>query len=95
MPEKKSVVRREIEIIGKIEGQDTCPVCEEAINYIEPKVKGKENIILKKTQVTDEIAEKEDIDSVPLIKDCKIYDDGKKKCREIEGFDAEEDWSDL
>jgi hypothetical protein len=98
LAEKKSVVRREVEIIGKIFGEDKCPACEEAVNYIEPKVKDKDNIVLKKTQVTDEIAEKEKIDSIPLIKDCTYYksETGKesKKCKEVSGFE-EEDWSDL
>jgi hypothetical protein len=92
---KKEVVKREIELIGRTKGDNPCPVCEEADEFISSRVKNDNKITYKKTEVTDEIADKERIESIPLIKDCKIYDDGKKKCREIEGFDKEEDWSDL
>lgn len=95
---KKELVKREIELIGKIEGEDKCPACEEADSFISERVKNKDNVVYKKRQINDEIAEEKNIGSMPYIKDCKIYktDSGKEKksCTEIEGWD-QSDFDDL
>lgn len=95
---KKELVKREIELIGKIEGEDKCPACEEADTFITERIKNKDNITYKKRQINDDIAEEKKIESMPYIKDCKVYksDTGKesKRCTEIEGFDAS-DFDDL
>ena len=94
MADKKPMSKREITLVGKIEGDDKCGACVEADNYISEKVKNNNKISYTKKQIDDDIASKEKIESIPFIRDCKIYEDGKKKCREIEGYE-ESDWADL
>ena len=97
---RKEVKKREIVLVGRTEGDEPCEACLEADKVITEKIKNSnsDKVEYKKIQADSEegrkIAEDEDVEGLPFIRDCKIYEDGKKKCREIEGFD-EEDWMDL
>lgn len=84
--------------MGRTEGDEPCGACLEADKTITERIRNNDKIEYRKVQADSEegkkIAEDEDIEGLPYIKDCKIYEDGKKKCREIEGFE-ETDWTDL
>jgi len=100
---KKDYIEREITLVGRTkpndEGDKACPVCKEADDFLSSVVKHDNRVKYTKIEVdSDEgqkIAEDEDIDNIPYIKDCKTFEKGgKQKCREIEGY-SEDDWSDL
>ena len=101
---KKDYVKRDITLVGRTqpndEGDKECEVCQEADQFLSNATKHDNRITYKKIEVDTEegqkIAEDEDIRGLPYIKDCRTFQKGEKpRCREIEGFSAVDDFSDL
>lgn len=102
---KKDYIKRDITLVGRTqpneEGDEKeCEVCTEADQFLSNATKHDNRITYKKIEVDTEegqkIAEDEDIRGLPYIKDCRTFQKGEKpRCREIEGFSAVDDFSDL
>lgn len=101
---KKEYVERKITLVGRTksndEGDKACEVCTEANEFFDTAAKHDNRIKYEKIEIDtpegQDIAEKEDIRDIPYIKDCRTFEKGKSpRCREIEGFSAEDDFSDL
>jgi hypothetical protein len=101
---KKDYIKRDITLVGRTqpneEGDKECEVCTEADQFLSNATKHDNRITYRKIEVDTEegrkIAEDEDVQGLPYIKDCRTFEPGQKpRCREIEGFSAEDDFSDL
>jgi len=100
---KKDYVKRDITFVGRTqdtEDDKACGVCVEGDSFLSSAVKHDNRINYNKIEVDtpegQKIAEDRDIDGLPYIKDCKTFEEGgKPRCREIIGFEKDEDWSDL
>ena len=101
---KKEYVERNITLVGRTKANDeddkACEVCTEANNFFTTAAKHDNRLKYEKIEIDtpqgQDIAEKEDIRDIPYIKDCRTFEKGKPaRCREIEGFSAEDDFSDL
>lgn len=101
---KKDYVDRKITLVGRTkpneEGDKACEVCTEANDFFTTAAKHDNRLKYEKIEIDtpegQDIAEKEDIRDIPYIKDCRTFEAGKSpRCREIEGFSAEDDFSDL
>ena len=101
---KKEYTERKIELVGRTKDSDegeACPVGKEADDYLSSVTKHDNRVTYKKIEVDSEegqeIADKDGIEEIPYITDCKTYKDGDKektRCRTISGYD-EAYWSDL
>lgn len=102
---KKEYLERDITLVGRTkpseEGDEkSCEVCTEANEFLTTAAKHDNRIRYQKIEIDtpegQEIAEKQDIRDIPYIKDCRTFEKGKPaRCREIEGWSVEDDWSDL
>lgn len=101
---KKDYVHRDITMTGRTqpseEGDKECGLCTEADQFFSDAEKHDNRITYRKIEVDTEegqkIAEDEDIEALPHIKDCRTFEKGEKpRCRTIEGWEPQDDFSDL
>ena len=87
------MVKRDIHLTGRTEGDDPCPACMEGHEFFEDKQMEipAEKLSYKETQIDspegEKIAEEKNIKKMPHIEDCATYEtdcteiDGKKSCK--------------
>jgi hypothetical protein len=101
---KKEYVKRDITMVGRTQpsedGDKACEVCTDSNEFFSEAAKHDNRISYKKIEIDtpegQDIAEDRDVRNIPYIKDCRTFEEGgKPRCREIEGFEPEDDFSDL
>lgn len=100
MPEKKTIIKEEIEMYGQTQGADACHNCvsvDKTVNSVIPKAETQ--IDYKHYEVYDNkdaeaVLKQANIKEIPYVKYCKIAEDNTKKCDTIIGYN-DKDWKDL
>ena len=98
----KTVVRRDIEMIGKTEGKEACGNCIEEHDTFHKEILPSPTMPIdyKHTDIDSDrglqLEREKKIKYMPYTIDCPVYDDGTKgqgsECREIEGW-KKSDWT--